>query len=67
MDAADFEQQRKHLPDVGSALESACMALYAHPSVEQANALAIQLEGARRFALTLAEVIGQEVNNAKSD
>jgi len=49
-----------HLPDIGESLSASLIDLKRDPEPARCEAIAIQLEGARRHVLTLAAAIGKE-------
>lgn len=50
-----LEDLRRQLPDLGDGLQAQCHELYAHPTPERCERVAVNLEGARRAVLTLRE------------
>lgn len=50
-----LEDLRRQLPDLGDGLQAQCHELYAAPTPERCERLALNLEGARRAILTLRE------------
>lgn len=56
----DAETQRRGLPEIADGLSSQLHELYARPSASDADAVAANLEGARRAVLRYAETLRRE-------
>lgn len=59
----DADSLRRALPDLADGLHAQLLALHDGPSESACEQLALNLEGARRFVLRLAEAIHAEVPN----
>lgn len=58
----DAETQRRGLPEIADALHTQLCELYARPSATAAEAVAANLDGARRAVLRLAEAVRRDGN-----
>lgn len=56
----DAETQRRGFPDIADALHTQLCELYARPSATAAEAVAANLDGARRAAMCFAEAMRRE-------
>ncbi|WP_162125699.1 hypothetical protein [Pseudoxanthomonas wuyuanensis] len=58
---------RRQLPDLGDGLRAQCIELHNAPSPERCERLALNLDGARRAVLQLAETMRHEQRGAPSN